>query len=672
MKSAHLAALLLAALTSFTPLQAMAAGAPAAPLPAESGEVIVGFKPEAQSVRKHALAARADAAAVQATLALRAGSLGARLGRMLHSGAAVGERAQVMHAPGLDAATLARLLQADPDVAYAVPDGRKRLVAAPNDPLYPATAPGVRPGGPDSGQWYLRAPDATVKSAIDIEGAWARTTGSGNVVVAVLDTGVRFEHPDLGRVASGGRLLPGYDFVSNPAVANDGEGRDGDPSDPGDWVTTADKGTSTFSGCDVSPSSWHGTTTASLIGAATNNGVGMAGTAPGVTVLPVRVLGKCFGNDSDILAGMRWAAGIPVAGVPTNPNPAKVINLSLGGEGACSALYQAAVDEITARGVVIVAAAGNTAGRAVNEPANCRGVIGVLALRHVGTKVGFSDLGPEISIAAPGGNCVNLQGPCLYPMLGATNSGSQGPGTSGWTDGVRATVGTSFSSPLVAGVAALIFSQNPNLSAPRVRDAIRASSRAFPSTGADNGPDDPTPVAQCQAPTNVDQSQCYCTTALCGSGMLDASASLTAVAAGVVSKIGVATAAPAAASLVQLRSDSLPIVDDRIVGTSWSLVDGGGIVTRFESATSESLASVIPSGVGSFRVRLTVTGNLGGQASSEATVQVQAASAVPAPAESGGGGGASSGVWVAGVALAAALLRRLRPAGGLKAARHRA
>src|SRR5262249_9009044 len=150
---------------------------------------------------------------------------------------------------------------------------------------------------------------------------------------------------------------------------------------------------------------------------------------PGVHVLPVRVLGKCGGQDSDIIAGMRWAAGLPVPGLPANPYPARVINMSLGGDGSCSAAYRDAVDQITAAGTVIVAAAGNPSGHAVGTPANCPGVIAVAGVRHVGTKVGFSSLGAEVAISAPGGNCVNTaaNSPCLYPILTTTNSGTTVP-----------------------------------------------------------------------------------------------------------------------------------------------------------------------------------------------------------------------------------------------------
>ena len=517
------------------------APAPRATLAPLDDEVIVRFKPDASVLRRHALAARSEALTARQVLAQRAHSLGLRVGRALEAGDAVGSRTQVVRAVGVDAATLSAALRADGDVEFAEPNGRRRISAAPNDPLYAATAPGVRPDGPDAGQWYLRRPTAELKSSIDIEAAWAVTRGRSSVVVAVLDTGVRFDHPDLGRAASGGsgRQLPGYDFVGTATLANDGNGRDSDPSDPGDWTTAAENSdpAGTFYRCDPegvgaaepTPSSWHGTATASLVGAATNNNIGMAGTAPNVRVLPVRVLGKCFGRDSDIQAGMRWAAGIPVDGVPENPNPAKVLNLSLGGGGPCTAAYQGVVDEVLATGAVIVAAAGNSDGQGVGAPGNCRGVIAVLALRHVGTKVGFSDLGPEIAIAAPGGNCV-LEGatdPCLYPILAATNDGKQRPGGSTWSNSYDITVGTSFSSPLVAGTVGLMFSATPKLTPGQIRTALRSSARPFPTSGADNG-SDPTPVPQCRAPDGASQLQCYCNTSVCGAGMLDAGAAVAA------------------------------------------------------------------------------------------------------------------------------------------------
>jgi Subtilase family len=352
---------------------------------------------------------------------------------------------------------------------------------------------------------------------------------------------VRFDHPDLLAVAAGGNLLPGYDMISDAAVANDGDGRDPDPSDPGDWLTQAEisQRGGPFFQCSTGPesSSWHGTQTAGLIAALTNNGIGMASVGRNVRVLPVRVLGKCGGFDSDIIAGMRWAAGMTVPGVPANPNRAQVINMSLGGEGACSAAYQDAVTAINAAGTVIVAAAGNSAGHAVGVPANCAGVIAVAGLRHVGTKVGFSDLGPEIAISAPGGNCVNITAgaPCLYPILTTSNSGATSPVAPIYTDSFNTSLGTSFSAPLVAGTVALMLSAQPALTPLQVRLVLEATARPFPVTSSDNAG---STVIQCTAPqvniigNPVDQLECLCTVDTCGAGMLDAGAAVLGASSG--------------------------------------------------------------------------------------------------------------------------------------------
>jgi len=647
--------------------------ASAATLAPVAGEVIVGFKPGADTLRRHPMAERLAAAQAQRVLQQRAEGLGARLGRPLVAGNAVGRGVQVVRADGMEAAELARRLAAHPDVAYAVPNGRKQRVAAPNDPLYPASATERRSNGtglqdgPASGQWYLRAPDATVRSAIGIEAAWARTRGSAGVVVAVLDTGVRLDHPDLAT-----RLLPGYDFVTNATVANDGDGRDADPSDPGDWVTSTEAGRAPFTGCSASSSSWHGTATSSLIGAATDDANGMAGAAPGVRVLPVRVLGKCFGTDDDIIAGMRWSAGLPVDGVPINPNPAQVLNLSLGGGGGCGAAYQAAVDEVTAAGVLVVAAAGNSVGGSVNVPANCRGVVGVVALRHVGSKVGFSDMGPEIGIAAPGGNCINVTPgtPCLYPILAASNSGARGPVASIWTDSYDITVGTSFSSPLVAAVAGLMVSQRPGITPAQMTAAMKSTARPFPTTGADNGPDDPTPVPSC---TNLSlagpSGQCYCTTGLCGAGMLDAGAAV-AAAGGALARIQLQTAAPTAGAAVLLSaSGSVGSLGASVSSYAWRLVaSDAGVVSGFSSATNGATVTLNPAVAGSFTVEVAVTDSAGATGTAQTTVTVAAATSppptggVPGSSSPGGGsgGGALTAPWLAGLVLAVAVLGTLR------------
>ncbi len=497
-----------------------------------SARVIVQFKDGASTLRAHALAAGSDAFSQQLALSGRAQALAARRGLALRSGAGISERSQVVHGPeGMSSQALADLLAADPEVEFAVPDRRMRRLATPNDTLFPLGGPGSR--GPRSGQWYLRTPNPEHPASIDAQAAWDRTRGDANVIVAVLDTGVRRDHPDLRD-----KLIGGYDFVTNedgkPAISNDQQGvnggRDDDPSDPGDWLTQSEINADPvfWDGCEASPSSWHGTQVAGIVGAATDNGAGMAGTGWNVRVMPVRVLGKCFGYTSDIQAAMRWAAGLTVPGVPNNPNPAQVINLSLGGTATCDEPnttqdWKSAVDEVTRKGVVIVAAAGNSIGRAASAPANCPGVIGVAGVRHVGSKVGYSDVGPQLAIAAPGGNCVNETGACLYPILSTTDAGVTTPQRPTYTDAFDAGFGTSFAAPQVASVVALMVSARlaaglPALAPTQVKSALQSSARAFPTglTDALTGE----PVPPCRAPNDIDQFECICTTSTCGAAKL--------------------------------------------------------------------------------------------------------------------------------------------------------
>ena len=651
-----LGAALLAPIVPITPHgTAQVAAAPAAPN-SLNARVIVKYKVGAVLLRKHALA-------VHDQIAGQAQTLGQRHGLALRSGAGLHERAQVVFASGMSSEQLAAKLALDSEVEYAVPDGRKRAAVAPNDPRY-ATVGG---SGPASGQWYLRPNGAGVRSSIDVEPAWNTTAGNSGVVVAVLDTGALLDHPDLIPVATGGNLLPGYDMIGEDVsdsgaalgsflTANDGNGRDPDASDPGDWISAVENASGLFQGCGQQDSSWHGTQTSGLIGASTHNGIGIASVGRTVRVLPVRVLGKCGGHDSDIIAGMRWAAGLSVPGISMNPNPAKVINMSLGGSGSCSLAYRDAVTEITVAGVTIVASAGNGTGHAVNSPANCPGVIGVSGLRHIGTKVGFSDIGPEVSISAPAGNCVN-EGPgqpCLYPILTTSNSGLTTPAGAIYTDSFNASFGTSFSAPLVAGSVALMLSAQPSWTPSQLRTILRATARPFPTTGADNG-SIPGPVTQCRAPDNLEQLQCYCTTSTCGAGMLDAGAAVQTAALGVLPQITVNPAAPLSGRVLTLDAATSVVLSGRsITSYQWAIVNDGGIVTGLTVSPNGASASLTPSAAGQFSVRLTVIDSAGAQATSTSTIDV---AAPPSPGSSGGALGAS---WLIVLVVAVLALARRR------------
>jgi serine protease len=653
-------AVVLCAALSLPALAAAPASGPAAPAPAKSARVIVKFKGEGPLMRESALAVRGG----ELPRVAHAARLGQRFGMALSDGNAVAPRTQVLHAKGISSAELVARLQLDPDVEFAEVDVRVKRAAAPNDPHYPggqtATTPAV-------GQWYLRPPTTTGQvSSINAEQAWDLTLGSPAIVVAVLDTGVRGDHPDLA-----GKLLRGYDFVSeddanNFATANDGDGRDADPSDPGDWVTQAEAdGVFAGQGCDVDDSSWHGTQTTSIVAAATNDAVGMAGTGRNARVLPVRVLGKCGGFTSDVIAAMYWAAGLAIPSsptslgtAPTNITPAKVLNLSLGSASPCSALYQAAVTAVTGAGASVVVSAGNGVGTAVGQPANCPGAIGVGGLRHVGTKVGFSDVGSQVAISAPGGNCVSTSGACLFPILSATNSGITVPQANTYSDSFNFSVGTSFSAPMAAAVAALMLSRNPELTPAQVRSTMRAGARPFPTTGGSPG------IPVCQPPSGSQQDECYCTTSTCGAGMLDAQAAVSAAGLPSAPRALIFTTPAVVLPNTTVTVDGSTSVGGSgtsITGYLWSLPVNGGIAT-LGATTNASTATITTTGEGTFTVRLRVTDFNNVSDTQDLVVQV----ATPVvqqpgtPTNGGGGGGSLSWPWLLALLIAVAVLRPRR------------
>ena len=378
----------------------------------------------------------------------------ARMGLAMHRMRTTAQGSQVLKADRkLSLAEAERLAAdiaaADPNVEYAEPDYILRAVFTPNDTRY-------------NEQWHLFA----LAGGINVPVAWDRASGSG-VVVAVVDTGYR-PHADMN-----GAILPGYDFVSDIFTANDGNGRDADARDPGDWADIGACRPPLFPPVFV-PSTWHGTHVAGIIAARTNNARGVAGVAFNARVVPVRVLGKCGGHTSDIADGVVWAAGIPVAGVPGNANPAKVINMSLGWGGSCSATLQSAINSARSVGASVIVGAGNDNIDAADfQPANCSGVVAVSSVNRSGAKSSFSNFGTMIELAAPGGD---EPAAASDEILSTLNAGTSAPGA----DSYGFYSGTSMAAPHVSGVAALLLSVKPALKPDEVTFLLQSTSRHFP------------------------------------------------------------------------------------------------------------------------------------------------------------------------------------------------
>ncbi|HTU64420.1 MAG TPA: S8 family peptidase [Steroidobacteraceae bacterium] len=335
----------------------------------------------------------------------------------------------------------------DPNVEYAEPDRILRHTFTPNDTRY-------------NEQWHYFESTA----GINAPAAWDKSTGSG-VVVAVIDTGYR-PHADL--VAN---ILPGYDFISDTFVSNDGNGRDSDASDPGDWINAGECGPGDPAAFEAS--SWHGTHVAGTIAAVTNNSNGVAGIAFNAKIVPARVLGKCGGYTSDIADAIVWASGGTVSGVPANANPAKVLSISLGGGGSCDTTTQNAINSARSRGASVVVAAGNSNANAANfSPASCSGVITVAAVGRNGGKASYSNFGATVEVAAPGGSGG------ANSVLSTLNTGTTTPGS----DSYALYNGTSMATPHVSGVVALMLSVKPTLTPDQVTSILQSTARAFPAT----------------------------------------------------------------------------------------------------------------------------------------------------------------------------------------------
>jgi serine protease len=535
-----------------------------------------------------------------------------------------------------------RRVRLHPEVAWVEPNVLlRRLDTVPNDPAF-------------SLQWALQTTSTGGAAALNLPPAWDLTQGNSGVAVAVLDSGI-LPHPDLV-----GRVLPGHDFVSEVAFAGDGNGRDADATDPGDWVTRTGNHPAvqqlvsaglcgTFSGgAQLDPSSWHGTFIAGQIAARTNNGLGMAGVTWAGAVLPVRISGKCGAFLADLLDGMRWAAGLPVSGAPANAHPARVINLSFGGDVSCALnpAYQRTIDEVTARGALVVVAAGNTASQ-LTRPADCQRVLAVGAVRRDGLKTSYSSYGPTLSLMAPGGSTEARDANLLYST---SNSGlTTAVANEDFYDRKQ---GTSFAAPWASGAAALMLAQNPALSPAQLIDRLRTGSRPWPQPAGNQ------PVCNNSL---ASQGVCQCTALTCGSGLLDAVRSVQ-LAQGPAAVIQAPATVLVAGALVLDASASVAIDGSRIVAYQWAQLEGPGVVIEHAQAAVARVGR-LPA-LGTYVFGLSVTDDQGRIGRDRVQVAVVAAE----DSRSSGGGGSHGlwwgiGLWIWVLAMARSLARQAgRPA----------
>jgi len=513
----------------------------------------------------------------------------------------------------IDASSADAVLQAlesDPRIEWAEPVRRTRVAAT-----FPSIPPDDANYGLQRELWDSFGIGLGTGTA-SVSPAWNLTLGSSSVV-AVIDTGIT-DQVDLPST----QLVSGYDFVDLLPGARerdfaDGAGTgarvvdlDGDyvdpitygapgwdpiPLDPGDW--------------DLRASSWHGTKVAGLIAAETNNSVGIAGVGPNVRVQPVRALSWLGGTDADLAAAITWASGGSVAGVDPNATPADVINMSLGSEipGPCPVAVQTAVDSAVSRGVVLVAAAGNSNLDAGDIwPANCNGVIAVGATTTGGKRDSYSNYGSTVDLSAPGDAYTTSKLGSFTPTSSTTRF-----------DYVQ---GTSFAAPLVAGVAALLKSMDSGLTPTEIEQIMTTSVRSFSA-----GVCDPNPIKTC------------------GSGIVDASLATVALNNS-LSGLGISGTA-LSPSFNRMGNNYSASVDNNVsqaVITPTQSMSGGSLTVNGSSATS-GVAARVDLVVGSNVVDIVSTGP-GGYGSVTYSVTITRAGATPPspPSPSPDSGGGSS------------------------------
>lgn len=473
------------------------------------------------------------------------------------------------------ASDIARRLSSDPRIQSAEPDFRVKPQHVPADPYY------------NENQWNL-------KSAIDSIGGmnapalWTKTLGS-NAIVAVIDTGI-LQHPELSD-----RIIGGYDFIDDIDSAGDGDGRDSDPTDEGN-----------FCELDGSRSSWHGTMVAGNIAASTDS-IGITGVTPQARLLDARALGRCGGWTTDIADAILWSAGRPVAGAaPHNQGPV-VINLSLGTEPgiACPAFMQDAVDQAISAGSIVVASTGNESASEISSPANCTGVISVSAHTRNGDLAAYANYSNTTTVSGPAGGACKQSANCLGEP--AVSLGVNG--TTTFTS-FRAPVffsGTSSSAPLVSATLAALRTIERSLTASQAASWLRSSSRPFPAgTFCHNNPS-------------------------CGFGMFDAGNLIDAATAYFTPTVTLTASArkvtPAAAVTITASAHSQ--VPGTTLNYSWSQKSGTQISPQDLASAGSTLSFTAPEVSGAVVLEVTVTDSDARMVKDSITVLVDAGASTP-------------------------------------------
>lgn len=589
-------------------------------------------------------AVRVDVATVQRWSA--AAQLPMTYKRAMSGGAHVVTLPQTMSVA--DAQAVAQRMEASGQFEYVSPDRIWHAASTPSDPLFQY-------------QWNLLPKTGTVNDVVTVSSiapangattvgganvttAWDTTKGSSNISVAVLDTGILPGHPDL----SGARINQGYDFITNPYVNNKGgAGRGSDPTDPGDWVDNNDitNNPTLCGGLSASDSSWHGTfVTGQLI--AQHNSAGVAGIAPGVSLLMARVLGKCGGSSSDIIDALTWATGGIVSGVTTvNTAPAKVVNMSLGGVGSCDAPTQNAISAARARGAAIVVATGNDGNTTtIGTPANCAGTIAVTAHTLEGDRASYANVGTGTTLSAPGGGNGSVVSGLGALVPSVTNTGTTTANSYGYT----AEGGTSMATPHVAGVAALMLSVNSSLTPDQIATVLQQSARPFPAG-----------------------TYCAAHSGVCGAGMLDAGDAVSVASGKPLVHASTSASSITANNAVTLTASGTPGFGSTTASVQWTQTSGptASLTTAGPDTSGHYTATFTPTTVGTYAFNVTWTNGTGGTATDSTQVSVAAAATTggstgtttPATtSSSSGGGGGAIGLGGAALLLAAGLAGRRR------------